>query len=164
MIKNIAFIILGSMIATACASAPPMSKSMREEALSLHNQLRNKHSAPSLRWDNELAKFATDYAARCNFKHSHAGYGENLAAGYRTVSAAILSWYAEGERYSYQRPGFTPGLGHFTQLVWKSSTKLGCGMAACNGKHGTPGNFLVCEYSPAGNVVNPGYFKANVLP
>lgn len=161
---NISILIVSSVMTISCASVPPMSRSNQLEALSVHNQLRKKHSAPALKWDNELASFASSYAARCKLQHSHEGYGENLAAGHRSITAAIDAWYAEGASYSYQRASYTPGLGHFTQLVWKSTTKVGCGIAACNGKHGTPGNLLVCEYSPAGNVVNPGYFGANVLP
>ena len=54
--------------------------------------------------------------------------------------------------------------GHFTQMVWKSTRKVGCASVPCNGRHGTPGNYLVCEYSPAGNMIAPGYFAKNVTP
>ena len=47
------------------------------------------------------------------------------------------------------------GTVHFTQVVWKGSTKLGVGMA--KGKGGTT---VVATYSPAGNV--SGQFPANV--
>ena len=50
--------------------------------------------------------------------------------------------------------------GHFTQVVWKSTTQLGCGLAVNRGNK----IYGVCNYSPAGNVVNAGFFKANVLP
>jgi hypothetical protein len=66
--------------------------------------------------------------------------------------------------YSYPHPGYSTASGHFTQLVWAGTQKLGCGYAICKGKNGTPGNYLVCEYSPAGNITNPGYFEKNVLP
>ena len=38
--------------------------------------------------------------------------------------------------YDYGNPGFKGGTGHFTQVVWKSSTKLGIGVArnTMNGK------------------------------
>uniref|UniRef100_A0A3B4F9C8 SCP domain-containing protein n=1 Tax=Pundamilia nyererei TaxID=303518 RepID=A0A3B4F9C8_9CICH len=50
-------------------------------------------------------------------------------------------------------------LGHFTQVVWKSSTELGVGIA-------TDGNtvFVVGQYRPAGNITNAGYYQKNVLP
>lgn len=136
--------------------------SIKEEALASHNDLRAVHQASPLMWDDKLANYAQNYANKCHFQHSHGVYGENLAAGYRSVSEAIHAWYAEHKYYSYSRPVFSYQTGHFTQLVWKSTRKLGCGFATCNGKNGTPGNYLVCEYSPAGNITNAHYFQRNV--
>ena len=80
------------------------------------------------------------------------------------LNGSKITWYAEEKHYSYAQPGFSYHTGHFTQLVWKGSKKLGCGYAACNGKHGTPGYYLVCEYSPAGNIARKDYFIDNVRP
>lgn len=132
--------------------------------LELHNTMRSWHHAPPLVWDSTLANYALRYAKQCEFKHSRGPYGENLAAGYRSVSDAVNAWYAEQKNYSYSRPHFSYNTGHFTQVVWRGTQKLGCGYVACNGIHGTPGNYLVCEYSPAGNISNQGYFANNVLP
>jgi hypothetical protein len=140
------------------------ARSVSEEVLQLHNQYRAKHHAPALAWDETLAIYAKRYASQCLFKHSHGRYGENIAAGYPSVADAVRAWYGEYKNYSYAKPGFAMNTGHFTQLVWRSSKKLGCAYVACDGQNGTPGNFLVCEYSPAGNVVNAGYFAVNVLP
>lgn len=49
--------------------------------------------------------------------------------------------------------------GHFTQVVWKSTTEVGVGLAT-DGKT----VFVVGQYKPAGNMTNPGFFKDNVLP
>jgi hypothetical protein len=38
--------------------------------------------------------------------------------------------------------------GHFTQIVWRASTTLGCGKAT--GKDGN--DYVVCNYDPAGNI------------
>lgn len=145
----------------SCASFA-MPTSNDKSALTIHNALRQKHNAPPLEWDDELAKYAANYAAQCQFKHSKGGYGENLAAGFPSTKDAIETWYAEKKYYSYRFPGYSAKTGHFTQIVWKSTAKLGCAVAVCDGKHGTPGNYLVCEYSPPGNVTNPGYFRRNV--
>lgn len=51
---------------------------------------------------------------------------------------------------------FSDDVGHFTQLVWKNTTTVGCGAANCDGI----GWLLVCEYNPAGNVI--GQFGGNV--
>jgi len=50
--------------------------------------------------------------------------------------------------------------GHFTQVVWKGSQQLGCGVASCPAIPG--GTFYVCRYVPAGNV--QGAFPNNVTP
>lgn len=136
----------------------------QQEALATHNKLRKLHDAPTMQWDNELALYAEKYASKCEFKHSHGEYGENLAAGYPSAAAAINGWYTEKKDYSYQQAKFSSRTGHFTQLVWKSSTKLGCAIVKCDGKNGTPGDYLVCEYNPPGNITNDGYFQNNVMP
>lgn len=135
-----------------------------QEALNAHNKFRKLHHAPDLIWDSTLAEYAKNYASLCEFKHSRTPYGENLAAGYPSIEAAIQAWYDENEDYSYRWPGFSHQTGHFTQMVWKSTTKLGCAYVACNGKHGTPGHYLVCEYSPRGNIITGRRFRENVLP
>lgn len=136
----------------------------KREALAAHNALRRHHHAPDLVWDNSLARYAANYASECHFRHSHTPYGENLAEGFSSVTSAVNSWAAEGAYYSYKRPGFSHRTGHFTQMIWKSTENVGCAYAICNGLNGTIGKYLVCEYSPPGNVVNEGYFEENVVP
>lgn len=86
-------------------------------------------------------------------------YGENLAAsagGAGGISAAlqgISAWEAEAPQYDPANPNYS----HFTQMVWKASTQLGCVQQVCpagtifDAKYG-PAYFLVCEYNPPGNV------------
>jgi len=148
---------------SACAAQMP-TQAEQKEAVVVHQQLRSKHGASPLVWNNKLSRYAARHASACYFKHSKGPYGENLAAGFPSISSAIKAWYGEKNMYNYGRPGFAESTGHFTQVVWKSSREIGCAFVECNGKHGTPGKYLVCEYSPAGNVVNDGYFKRNVLP
>ncbi len=159
------FIIL--MMGTInCAQAKKSQILTQEQQviLATHNKFRQWHHAPPLVWDDELARYAERYASKCLFKHSGSPFGENLAAGYPSVSAAVGVWYAEHERYSYARPGFSYATGHFTQVVWRATQRLGCAYVVCDGKEGTPGNYLVCEYSPAGNIASKEYFSNNVLP
>lgn len=67
---------------------------------------------------------------------------------------SVQGWANEAPLYP---PGgdWTPAAGHFTQLVWKGTSQVGCGMANCAGS-----NFVVCNYNSPGNVV--GDFAANV--
>jgi hypothetical protein len=72
---------------------------------------------------------------------------------------ATDAWYDEIKLYSFNRPGFSMGTGHFTQVVWKGSKKLGVGFATTgNGKS----LYVVAQYSPPGNYM--GQFGQNVLP
>jgi hypothetical protein len=79
------------------------------------------------------------------------GCGENLAMNsdtnaLSTTNVATQMWYDEvtSPGYDFENPGFDSGTGHFTQVVWKSSTKLGCGIS---------GVYVVCRYcEEAGNM------------
>lgn len=140
------------------------AEELKETVLSVHNQFRAWHHGEPLMWDDRLASYAERHASQCQFKHSHLGFGENIAAGYPSVTDAINSWYGEVKNYSYLAPGFSYKTGHFTQVVWRETKRIGCANVACNGSKGTPGHFLVCEYSPAGNVLGKQYFIENVVP
>lgn len=89
-------------------------------------------------------------------------YGENLAEGFATPALAINAWAAEEQQYNWAKADFSETTGHFTQLVWKSTTKVGCGAVNCSNSaaDGANGWLLFCEYTPPGNVV--GDFKQNV--
>jgi len=134
--------------------------------LSLHNARRARHCAPPMTWSAALAASAQTWANRCQFVHSapgeRGGAGENLAWGtgsFASAASSVERWYNEVARYNFSAPGFSSATGHFTQIVWRASTQLGCAMAVCSGQ-----TFWVCRYSPAGNITNPGMFAANVLP
>lgn len=128
-------------------------------ALDTHNKYRAQHSAPALEWDSDMANFASDWTSHCNFHHTDSSYGENIAAGYATIEAAIKAWYDEISDYDWGHPGFSEGAGHFTQVVWIGAKKLGCGCHTCDGQNGTPGIYYSCNYD-TGNV--DGQFGDNV--
>jgi uncharacterized protein YkwD len=125
--------------------------------------VRAQHCARPLAWSPALAATAQEWAnslrdASCAFEHSQTAYGENLAAGTRlTGENAVELWYAESEKYSYKKQGFSAATGHFTQVVWAGSRNLGCGFSECNGMR-----LWVCHYDPPGNVLS--LFPDNVSP
>jgi hypothetical protein len=104
-----------------------------------------------------VAAAAQAWANHGVFQHSHGSYGENLALGHSTASDAVRDFYNEKHQYSYGSPGFSGATGHFTQLVWASSQKMGIGLGQCDGR-----NLYVFQYDPPGNV-DRGY-EANVKP
>lgn len=88
-------------------------------------------------------------------------YGENIyfcegfiPTGFRTCKR----WYEEVRDYDYDTPKFSNETGHFTQLVWCQSRKLGTGV----GRSKTGHFFVVANYDPAGNVRS--FFHKNVFP
>ncbi|KXN92984.1 Cell wall protein PRY3 [Leucoagaricus sp. SymC.cos] len=132
-----------------------------DDVLSLHNSNRVHYGASALSYDNNLASGAASYAGQCNWGHSFSGgnYGENLFASGGSggiIQGAVGLWMDEASRYDYNNPGFSEATGHFTQVVWKSTTTLGCGTHVCN--TGSPfglgdWTYTVCRYTPAGNVI-----------
>ncbi|CCC67493.1 hypothetical protein NCAS_0A09350 [Naumovozyma castellii] len=129
-----------------------------------HNKKRALHeNTGPLTWSEELAQYAQAYADNhynCDGQLIHSGgpYGENLAAGY-TLLGSVDAWYNEISEYDYSNPGFSESTGHFTQLVWKDTSQVGCAIKSCNNAWGT---YLICSYNSAGNF--DGEYEANVLP
>ncbi|KAI1258441.1 CAP domain-containing protein [Xylariaceae sp. FL1019] len=124
------------------------------------NFYRDEYNASALVWNTTLEHYASEYVNStgddCTFEHSGGPYGENLAKGYPNATASVEAWGNEGEDYNFKKPGFSEDTGHFSQLVWKNTTDVGCGRKLC----GTSGWYVVCEYWPAGNVI--GQFDGEV--
>lgn len=81
------------------------------------------------------------------------------------VTIKVINFLSDAPyNYNYSNPGFSAEPGHFTQVVWKNSTQLGCGAAqgvkTLNGRQYNA-FYVVCHYAPAGNVT--GQFPENVL-
>ncbi|KAI9027234.1 CAP domain-containing protein [Phycomyces nitens] len=117
----------------------------------MHNAFRRQHSAPPLIWDNELAKFAQKWSSKCQFGHSDGPYGENIAGGAENWREAFDLWANEERNYNRNQPGYRFDTGHYTQIVWKSTQRLGCGKSFCPSLGFF---FFVCSYSPPGNTIS----------
>ncbi|KAL1895422.1 hypothetical protein Sste5346_005228 [Sporothrix stenoceras] len=141
-------------------------KLFQSAILNSTNFFRSEHNATAITWNKTIAAFADEYLANdtdCTFAHSGGPYGENIAVGFQSVHGAIDAFGLEREKYNYNDPGFSEATGHFTQLVWKASTTVGCGRRLCGGNSAgekSTGWFLVCEYWPRGNVI--GQFAQEV--
>uniref|UniRef100_A0A383V757 SCP domain-containing protein n=1 Tax=Tetradesmus obliquus TaxID=3088 RepID=A0A383V757_TETOB len=148
--------------ATGTTTTGGPSDPVLNDVLALHNQLRAKHSAPPLTWSTALQQSAMAWAKSCSHEHStnrHGDFNELIAWGNRPFTQAVTDeWYSEISKYNFKNPptSYDDATPHFTQMVWKSTTELGCGYATCS-----DGPFYVCHYAPTGNT---GEYAANVSP
>ena len=145
-----------------------------DEAVNAHNKWRNalnqgeldSQPVPSpfltdMYWDESLAKSAQAHSDQCVFEHSGVG-GENLYAHtgtYGSMTAGIDRWANEYSSYDYnlnQSIDAQP-VGHYTQIVWHSSLRVGCAKTQCSPimrSDGSPlwsGALYTCQYQSPGN-------------
>jgi pathogenesis-related protein 1 len=154
----------GSAMAAPPATGANITEAQQQEIVNQHNLFRAEVGSPPLVWDNAIATNAQKWAdakqADGKFEHSpresRSGLGENIAGG--EVAGVTLRLTA-GEREEYQKnPVAMEGqnyeiFGHYTQIVWDKTTKVGCGYAP---KGKLPWGLVVCQYGPSGNI--PGQF------
>lgn len=134
-----------------------------------HNEIRgNAEPRPDpplapLLWDPHLAAIAQRWAdhlaheLECPFPlpHSDGPYGENLAWIYNqttTGPGVVLSWGDEQRHYDYDDNTCSFICGHYTQIVWRTTERVGCGRADCPSDDDVPWEVWVCNYDPPGNI------------
>ncbi|KAL2613363.1 hypothetical protein R1flu_025055 [Riccia fluitans] len=140
-----------------------VAKSISQQFLDPHNAARSSISGvsiPNLVWNNTLQRYAQSWAKtqasaanNCALKHSGGPYGENIfwASWKSTPLQAVNAWVAEKQYYKYSTNTCATGkvCGHYTQVIWKRTTNLGCGNATCP----SGGTFTVCSYYTPGNYI-----------
>ncbi|KAF7352500.1 hypothetical protein MVEN_01214900 [Mycena venus] len=124
--------------------------------LAAHNSVRVGHGAVDLVWNDTLADAASSWAQTCQLKHSDGKlldtpYGENIVAGTGDfpITKAMQQFLLDESDYDPANPTYN----HFTQVVWKSTTQLGCAVASCSGIFDPNlglASYYVCLYDPAG--------------
>ncbi len=134
------------------------------ELLASHNSERRRAGVPLLAWDPALAQGAQAYAnelARLNLmrhspKASRRGLGENLWMGTRDYfrpAAMVGAWASERSMFfagrfpAVSRTGNWADVGHYTQMIWPRTQRVGCAIAKS-----VRSDILVCRYWPSGNV------------
>ncbi|MCA9679617.1 MAG: Fis family transcriptional regulator, partial [Myxococcales bacterium] len=132
-----------------------------------HNQVRASVGVGPMVWDPEVAAIAQGWADQCvdvtapiglvdhnaGRSDNYPGYvGENIygSSGAVTGPDAVSSWASEAADYDYASNTCAGVCGHYTQVVWATSTKLGCGVSTCPGL--IYGHTIVCDYAPGGNI------------
>ncbi|XP_077017756.1 peptidase inhibitor 16-like isoform X2 [Tamandua tetradactyla] len=113
-------------------------------------------------WDEDLAKFAEAYARHCQWAHNpNRGWrGENLFAMTGSsidLPLGVSEWHSEHNVYNFTANTCKPGkvCGHYTQVVWADSNRVGCGTYFCEKLHvlnEVNVYLLVCNYHPPGNM------------
>ena len=139
---------------------------LRAAMLDGHARERSAVGAPQLVWDDSLAASALGYAREMartrRFQHADQPHGpgregENLWTGTRGAyryDEMFGHWAAEKRDFvnaptpAFSRTGRWQDVAHYTQIVWRGSARVGCAMASNRSD-----DYLVCRYSPAGNVV-----------
>ncbi|GLJ26848.1 hypothetical protein SUGI_0524580 [Cryptomeria japonica] len=131
---------------------------LQTQYLSAHNNARSQVGFGPLVWDDTVATYAQNYAnqrmADCAMQHSNGQYGENLFWGRGmeyTPADAVSLWVNEKINYDYNSNSCAQGkvCGHYTQVVWRNSQKLGCARVKCN----NGAIFITCNYDPRGNYI-----------
>jgi pathogenesis-related protein 1 len=155
----------------AASQSPPSADA--KTWLDLHNSVRRSAQPPpspplpELTWSADAASVAQAWADRCTYQHNagRGDRGENIAAsappGHWTASDVVAAWASEAKDYDYATNSCAPGkeCGHYTQLVWRNSLRVGCAHQLCDTNWpfspSPPGrwDFWVCDYEPPGNWV-----------
>lgn len=153
-----------------CMEAPAQALSPTQaEMLAEHNRERSRWGVPALRWSPALATLAGRHAEQLartgQWRHSDrlsGDEGENLWMGTRgrfVPSQMIGAWlqqrtsFVPGRFPRVSRSGNWADVGHYSQVVWRGTTHVGCAI-----RSSASSDYLVCRYGPAGNVLGEGVF------
>ncbi len=164
--RTIARIALASACLVALPAAQNETSRFEDRLLDTHNRERAAVGSHHLVWDKTLARdaerWAQHLAATKSFKHAprrsnEALFGENIWGGTTdrfTPEHMVGRWI---EEKAYFRKGAFPNnsvtgdvsdVGHYTQVVWRETRKVGCGLSRNKQR-----DILVCRYSSPGNII-----------
>ncbi|MGH6888022.1 MAG: CAP domain-containing protein [Rhizomicrobium sp.] len=161
-------IVIAALAFALPARAAPFTKNQELELLAAHNKYRAALGESALRWSDDLAASASAWAQHLAndvhaLKHSGAlAKGENLAmwsAGRASLTQLVDLWGAEKHYFveasfpNVSTTGNWRTVAHYTQMIWRNTTEVGCGLATGGGN-----DYLVCQYSPQGNFMGQKVF------
>lgn len=159
------FIIISQLFFQSKKKTPStLNANEKQEIIDVHNQWRTEVGVDSIKWSEELATIAQSWANRlakkgCRMKHSSTNYGENIywSSFESTPKQVVNAWGTEKKYYHRKKikESQVHKYGHYTQMVWSTTTFVGCGRAKCkNGQE-----IWVCNYAPAGNIIGEVAYK-----
>ena len=131
-------------------------KSIAVSMLTAHNQVRARWGVPPLVWSVRLSQSAQQWAnvlVRRDdlFHRDNPVYGQNLYridGGTVTASQVVKDWADEAKYYNRRTNSCRGRCGHYTQIVWRDTKRVGCAVA-----HKSGAEVWVCEYDPPGNIM-----------
>jgi len=165
------------------ANARELNDQERQAILDAHNQWRNDAALGNLNggkkatkmqkmyWDLELEEHSKKFSRFCHWGHSqnvgwselNYSYGENLYATSADfgipADQGVGPWSLEHQYYNHDTGGCSnEPCGHYTQVVWEDSTRVGCAITECSSATDLPASWggltiLVCQYYMPGNWV-----------
>ena len=161
-----------ALFAVSLAAAPPClaaaasvdsDSNIPARILAMHNRERAAVGSPPLAWDPALAASAASYgptlASLGRLAHSpretRPGQRENLAmgsTGYYGIEDLVGFWVEEKRHFQpglfpdVSRTGYWKDVAHYTQMIWKGTTNVGCALHNKGDR-----SYLICRYSPPGN-------------
>jgi hypothetical protein len=165
LLAGAAAAMMGTAAWAASTMTIPPATMFGMRVVAIHNQVRNAEGVGPLMWDRSLAAAADAYALQLatggSWGHSpnsmRDGQGENLWMGTRgafSVDQMIGAWASERSMFrrgafpQVSRTGNWHDVGHYTQMIWPRSTRVGCAI-----RSSSRNDYLVCRYSPGGNVM-----------
>ncbi|RCN36472.1 hypothetical protein ANCCAN_17647 [Ancylostoma caninum] len=145
-----------------------LAKGEQEDPLGVNGFAPKAARMRKMVWDCEIEYNSQKHASSCQYEHSppseRPGLGQNLYFSEQlTLGVALAagqasdSWWSELKTFGvppenritpavYYRKG--KEIGHYSQMAWQNSYKLGCGISWC-----PVYTYVVCEYGPGGNTM-----------
>ncbi|CAH1796550.1 unnamed protein product [Owenia fusiformis] len=173
---------------TSTAYPPVPTTTWNQSCIDHHNAIRAKHNCtPLVTFDVEASKTAQHWAEQLatygpsigpNGHSTRLGPGENLYSTwtgnideheghvpitFNLCQKAVMQWHSHICKYDFNNileSYDNDAVRHFTQVVWKDSWRVGCGLAHVKEDHPDRATvpyygiryYVVCHYSPPGNV------------
>ncbi|XP_028849896.1 GLIPR1-like protein 1 [Denticeps clupeoides] len=160
-------VTFATLLVIIAAADAQLSEEDKATIVDQHNVFRSQVDPTAtymrkMKWDENLKVVAEQYAAKCVWDHNPdlEDTGENLYAtnGAFDPTKAITEWYNEHKFYDYDYNNCTDGemCGHYTQVVWADTYRVGCATYLCEKLQGLAvekSTLFVCNYYPAGNFI-----------
>ncbi|EGT59294.1 CBN-VAP-1 protein [Caenorhabditis brenneri] len=143
-----------------------LAKGLEPDGISAGAFAPQAKQMPKLKYDCTIEANARTWAQGCLYQHSTSaqrpGLGENLyqisinnMPKIQTAEDSSYAWWSELKDFGVGSDNiltsavWARGVGHYTQMAWEGTTKIGCFVQNCPSF-----TYSVCQYGPAGNYMD----------